>query len=348
MIAQPPGDARRQGDTLLELGRHEEALAAYGSGLAQAPEDGRLLWGVASACLALDRIDEAGRAATAAVRANPHDPDAHHVMCRVYRRAGRAEEARRHAERAVALAPFWPEAAWLRVVTAIESNHADDAVAVGRWMVQRFPDRHLAHLGMAWAAMGKVRRPETPWWLFPLALLTNGVVLLVVGVRWAMFKRRSRPWQAEADRHLQEALRLGADDPRVHRIAAIVLGFRGDWSGALERRVTAARQDPRAGEGEELLAAVRRRVARNEVIAAVGAWFVVSVAADLTGVVGALVATACVVGTLAWWAGERRRHVARTLPGGIARRLQRGAGWWLGPAAAVVAAALLFAAQPWG
>lgn len=337
--------ARLEGRLLLGLRRHEDALAVFGRALAHAPEDGDLLWGVATACLELDRVDEAGRAAAAAVRANPLDPDAHLVMCRAYRRVGRTEEARQHAERAVALAPDAPEPAWMRVVAAIESDQDDDAVAVARWMLQRFPDHHMAHLAMAWASMGKVRRLEFTWWIIPAVVLTRGLVLLALGVRWAWYRRRAAPWLREADRHLQQALRLGADDPRVHRVAAIVLGFRGDWAGAVQRRVTAARQDPLAGEGDELLASLRGRVARGELLGVLGLWIGTPTAAALGGPLGVGGFLLLCGGPVVAWAVDRRRRVRRSLPPVLAKRLSDDRLWWLGPTMAVVAAVQLAVAS---
>ena len=86
-------DALGRIDALRAVSRWADAEAAIRVGLATDPQDGALLWRLASVLLQLDRHAEGLAAAQAAVAADPADPDAHRMHALLLVENGRPHEA---------------------------------------------------------------------------------------------------------------------------------------------------------------------------------------------------------------------------------------------------------------
>lgn len=98
-LARNPGytAARiRLGDSLLELGRTEEARAAFEAVLEANPENAAALRGAGQAALRLGDVETAVRSLEEALRLAPGADSLHYPLSQAYRRLGEDERARRH------------------------------------------------------------------------------------------------------------------------------------------------------------------------------------------------------------------------------------------------------------
>ena len=101
----PVGEAITQGEALLELGRLDEAGAAFSTALAQDPGRWRAAVGLANVRVRQDRLEEARSAAELAVSLAPETAWCYRALAFVLNKMGKGDEARVAALEAVRLAP---------------------------------------------------------------------------------------------------------------------------------------------------------------------------------------------------------------------------------------------------
>jgi tetratricopeptide (TPR) repeat protein len=143
------GDALARIDALRGVSRWADAEAAIRAGLATDPQNGELLWRLASVLLQLDRNVEGLSAAQAAVAADPADPDAHRMHALMLVENGRTQEAMHAAYAAVEIAPQHVSVATTYAYTLQRAGRLKEAGAVARHAVALGPLEPAAHLRLA-------------------------------------------------------------------------------------------------------------------------------------------------------------------------------------------------------
>jgi len=136
----------------LDLGRTEEALAAFTSGIELAPSHPVLALHRAHALRRLARNAEALPAYEQAVRANPRLVEGWRGLAQVQATLGQAEAALHCRARALQLAPHDHEVAFEHAVALLQADQTEAAV---RWLgqaVRTHPDD-----AQAWAWLGRAR-----------------------------------------------------------------------------------------------------------------------------------------------------------------------------------------------
>lgn len=136
-------------DHLRVAGRWPDAEAAIRSGLAADPQDGALLWRLASVLLQTHRHAEGLAAAQAAVAAGPDEPNAHRMLALLLVENGRAQEAVHAGYAAVGLAPDDATAATTYAFVLQRAGRLADAGAVARHAVELAPLAPGPHLRVA-------------------------------------------------------------------------------------------------------------------------------------------------------------------------------------------------------
>jgi tetratricopeptide (TPR) repeat protein len=143
------GDAIGRIDALRAVARWADAEAAIRVGLATDPQDGALLWRLASVLLQLDQHAEGLAAAQAAVAADPADPDAHRMHALLLVENGRPHEAVHAAYAAVEIAPQHVSVATTYAFALQRAGRLHHAGEVARHAVTLGPLEPAAHLRLA-------------------------------------------------------------------------------------------------------------------------------------------------------------------------------------------------------
>lgn len=150
-------------DTLLELGRHTEALGM----LSSLDEEGITPRGHclrARAYLGLGRYREAAAAAASAIVAAPEHEHGYRLAAIIAMRQGRLKRADQLAERAVTVAPYEPFAHQVATLTAINRNDAKRALRHAEQFLEMAPEDNTAYVTYARAliASGRPKEAEAP------------------------------------------------------------------------------------------------------------------------------------------------------------------------------------------
>lgn len=149
--------------TLIELGRHQEALEA----LAELGDDAvsaRAHCLRARACLGLGRTKEAEQAAAAAVAADPNEEWGYRLASIAAGERGKRKESLRLAKEAVRIAPWEPNTHQVAALCAIDVEDKDTAAEHARELLRLAPDRANSHVTWARSLLlnGKAREAEEP------------------------------------------------------------------------------------------------------------------------------------------------------------------------------------------
>ena len=195
----------QRADTLLGLGRHQEALSV----LAAMGDDGlsgRAQCLRARAFMGLERLQEADEAAAAAIVADPGNEWGYRLAAIVARKRRRTKEADQLAERAVVLAPNEPNTHQVAALTALDRRDKERALRHAETMTRLAPNNGLAHCTVA------------------RALIANGRVL-------------------EAEEPLRRALAIDPNDDEAMSLLADVIG-KHDKAQAAQLRLAALRTAP--------------------------------------------------------------------------------------------------------
>ncbi len=271
-------------ESLLALGRAEEAARTAEDALAHAPEDPFLLAALARARLEF-APDEAIGPARRAVHLAPAHPRVHLVLVRTLWRTGALRDAVAEVDRLIAQAPFMPEAHASRAGIIVENA----TMSGRRKAAAKYVDdaRTSAERAVALA----------PDW--PSGHVMAGRVALVGG-NW--LKARS---------HAKEALRLDPELAAAHELLGASAHASGDLNSAGDHFVRAGRLDPDQSTVDRLRS-LRRPLGWGALI---GFWVLYRVAVVSTraanpptwfwAVFGlGVVAT---VGGVRWWIRRRAR-----------------------------------------
>ncbi|MDN5858930.1 MAG: tetratricopeptide repeat protein [Pseudonocardia sp.] len=142
-------DAVARIDSLRAASRWADAEAAIRAGLAAHPQDGTLLWRLASVLLQSDRNAEGLAAAQAAVAAAPDEPNAHLMHALLLVANKRCHEAVAAGYVVVTLAPEHVSSATTYAFVLQQAGRLADAAAVARHAVTLDPHEPSAHLRLA-------------------------------------------------------------------------------------------------------------------------------------------------------------------------------------------------------
>lgn len=248
------------GDTLVQAGRHDEAIAAFRRGLELRPDDPPVHNDLGGALVMMGKPEQAIPILERALRLRPGYVEVHNNLGNAFSRVGRAEEAIAHYEAAVKLRPAHAEA---------RDNLGCELVLKGR-LKEALP--HLAEavrlsphsakfrrdLGAALARSGRL--PDAIVQLEHVARLDpeKPVSHAALGNALAAAGR----WD-EALVRFQAALRLAPDDADLHADAGVALGNLGKMSEAATELQTALRLRPGFVEAHRNLAQILRALGRN-------------------------------------------------------------------------------------
>jgi len=197
------------GKALDEVGRKEEALAAYSEAVRLAPHFHLARCNLATTLADLGRTGEAITNFQAILREDPRFADAHHNLGSALLKAGRIGEARDHLLRAVSLKPEEPQVHYsLGTLFLIESNYhgaVEQFSEALRWK-PNYADAHR-NLGFAFLRQGQTNQAISHFSSavrlepnHPDARFNLGLALLESG----------QPGEAEAQ--LSAGLRLSPED----------------------------------------------------------------------------------------------------------------------------------------
>jgi tetratricopeptide (TPR) repeat protein len=252
-LAAAPENYNAFGKALDEVGRKEEALAAYSEAVRLAPRFHLARCNLATVLADLGRTDEAITNFEAILREDPRFADAHHNLGSALLKAGRVGEAREHLVRAVSLKPEEPQVHYsLGTLFLMESNY-DGAVEQFSEVLRTKPKYADAHrnLGFAFLRQGQTNQaighfasavqlePNNPDARFNL-----GLALLESGQA------------AEAETQLSAGLRLSPEDTRFHYRLAVALARQKRTEEAIVQYREALRLTPDFPEARSELAAL--------------------------------------------------------------------------------------------
>jgi Flp pilus assembly protein TadD len=145
--------ATARATTLLDLGRHDEALTVLGTALAEEPASAPLLCLTARAHLARGDGASALVAANAAVASDPDEEWAHRLASLALSAVGQPREAVRAAIEATRLAPTDWQTHHTLAMALSRANEHTQAMEAARCALRMAPDQHEAHFALGFAAM---------------------------------------------------------------------------------------------------------------------------------------------------------------------------------------------------
>lgn len=212
-------------DSLIELGRHEEAAAAAAEALVLDPDNPDLLAAQAAALVGVDP-KRALAPAERAVSMAPDSPEVLRVLIQVQISLDRPDDALASIERLQAMVPHWPEPnTWRAVVLIRKIGKSKRAV----------PDRKLVAEARAAATKGVQAAPN-----WPNAHTVLGWTHLVVD--------EIGPAKAAATR----ALQLDPNWADGHELMGDIHRFEGNVREAADAYVRAGKANPEDGASERL------------------------------------------------------------------------------------------------
>lgn len=160
-LAIRPGDrdaANMKGGLLGNLGRFDDALAAFRQGLAAHPDAGELHYNAAFALQCLERYDEAAGEYASALEYRPEFPEALSNLGLTLNALGRRDEALQSFDKALRQRPNFARALNNRGITLSELGRLDDAVASYNAAIALDPAYREAfnNRGSAYGEMGRL------------------------------------------------------------------------------------------------------------------------------------------------------------------------------------------------
>jgi tetratricopeptide (TPR) repeat protein len=144
-----PAGLRDRAITLLDLGRHADALPLLHQVLARQPDDSRAMGLLSIACAGLERVQEALQWTEQAIRADPLYAFAHYNRSRLLGEAGQLDAARQAAEEAVRLAPGNLDYLGFLTLLQVRARDLRNAEATTRRMLALAPDAAISHIAAA-------------------------------------------------------------------------------------------------------------------------------------------------------------------------------------------------------
>ncbi|HEO71213.1 MAG TPA: tetratricopeptide repeat protein, partial [Candidatus Hydrogenedentes bacterium] len=131
-----------------EAGRRTDALAAYGAASELAPDNPQVLYDYVPLLLDSDRVEEAQLLCTRALDAHPRHPVVLTLNGRIAERECRYDDARDWYLRAIEASPHVYRSAYVYLDLIIENRFEEQAVPLWRALVGRYPNAHMAYLGL--------------------------------------------------------------------------------------------------------------------------------------------------------------------------------------------------------
>ncbi|HED66626.1 MAG TPA: tetratricopeptide repeat protein [Planctomycetes bacterium] len=125
---ETPSFRRELGDALLELGRGEEAVAAYEEAVAMVPKDAGLHYSIGDTLQQLGRAGDARPHIELALELEPKMPQAHVAMGNILRDEGRSDLAAGFYTEALRLRPEYPEAHYNLGMSFLDRDLPDRAL----------------------------------------------------------------------------------------------------------------------------------------------------------------------------------------------------------------------------
>ncbi|MEI9889814.1 MAG: tetratricopeptide repeat protein [Caulobacteraceae bacterium] len=190
------------GDVLLQLGRPEQALAAYGEAIALRPDHADALFKSGSILLDLGRWAEAEPALRRAAEHAPHSALPHSRLSMLLRALGRLDEALAEGDRAVARDPANVEVRIQRAGVLREIGRPHEALEALEAVLQDHP-RHADALMTKAIVLGDLRREREALTIFDAVEAENPAYPRLKWIRCLahlMLGRYEEGWAGHEDR----------------------------------------------------------------------------------------------------------------------------------------------------
>ncbi len=248
------------GDTLVQAGRHDDAIAAFRRGLELRPDDPPVHNDLGCELVAIGQPEQAIPILERALRLRPGYVEVHNNLGNALSRVGRSDEAIAHYEAAVKLRPTHAEARDNLGCELVIKGRLKEALPHFAEAIQLSPNsvKYRRDFGAALARAGRL--PDAIVQLEHVARLDSekpashaalGNALAAAG-RWE-----------EALARFQAALRLAPDDADLHANVGVALGNLGKMTEAVAELQSALRLRPGFIEAHHNLAQILRSLGRN-------------------------------------------------------------------------------------
>lgn len=251
----------RLGDTLLELGRTEEARDTFASVLESDPENASALRGAGEAALRLGEVDAAVDFLEKALRLAPKADSLHYPLSQAYRRQGRVDLARRHlslhGETRVPL-----DDPLANSITSLSNGMAFQVVRELAEEEEDFSERNF--LGFVFSRLGQIEVAPRQIDEIVRGMEEEGADARARGrLRWAQGALLAAQNVREpAVESLREAVELDPGLIEARVLLADLHSRSGDFEAALDAYEKALALDPDHREARVRRAAVLTRVGR--------------------------------------------------------------------------------------
>lgn len=248
------------GDTLVQQGRHEEAIVAFRRALQLRPDDPPVNNDLGCELVAIGQAHLAIPVLERALQLRPGYVEAHNNLGNALSREGRSDEAIAHYQTAVKLKPTHAEAHDNLGCELVLKGRLPEAIACFEAAVRLKPDaaKYRRDLGAALGRAGRLAEAivqfEHVAHLDPAAAAAQAVLgnALAAAGRWE-----------EALARFQTARRLAPDDAELHGNVGVALGTLGRLPEAVVELKEAIRLRPGFGEAHHNLGQILRSLGRN-------------------------------------------------------------------------------------
>lgn len=248
------------GDTLVQAGRHDEAIAAFRRGLELRPDDPPVLNDLGCELVAIGQPEQAIPILERALRLRPGYVEVHNNLGNALSRVGRSDEAIAHYEAAVKLRPTHAEAQDNLGCELVLKGRIKDALPRFEEAIRLSPHsvKYRRDFGAALARSGRL--PDAIVQLEHVARLDpeSPVSHAALGNALAAAGR----WD-DALARFQAALRLAPNDADLHANVGVALGNLGKMPEAVTALQNALRLRPGFVEAHHNLAQILRSLGRN-------------------------------------------------------------------------------------
>lgn len=248
------------GDTLVQQGRHPEAIVAFRRALQLRPDDPPVNNDLGCELVAIGQAHLAIPVLERALQLRPGYVEAHNNLGNALSRVGRSDEAIAHYEAAVKLKPTHAEAHDNLGCELVLKGRLGEAIACFEAAVRLKPDaaKYRRDLGAALGRAGRLPEAIVQWEhvarLDPAAPAAQAVLgnALAAAGRWE-----------EALARFQTARRLAPDDAELHGNVGVALGTLGRLPEAVVALQEAIRLRPGFGEAHHNLGQILRSLGKN-------------------------------------------------------------------------------------
>ena len=248
------------GDTLVQQGRHREAIVAFRRGLQLRPDDPPLHNDLGCELVAIGQPQAAIPVLERALRLRSGYVEGHNNLGNALSRAGRADEAIAHYEAAIALKPTHAEAQDNLGCELVLKGRLPEAIARFETATRLAPNavKYRRDLGAALARAGRL--PDAIVQLEHVARLdpATPAAHAALGNAFAAAGR----WE-EALAQFQSALRLAPADADLHGDVGVALATLGKLPESVGEFEAALRLRPGFVEAHNNLAQILRSLGRN-------------------------------------------------------------------------------------